>query len=161
MRQPVRCEGPDRRREADEGSGGRAVAVRAPGILERKVRQADRKAVGEVRRELRELLDRWAPPDGRAPADPEVAVLLTSELVTNALLHTEGGAVVTARVTDRLRVEVRDFAARRPEPRAPSAAGTSGRGLMLVRALADDWGIRPEGNGKCVWFELGGGGGPA
>ncbi|MEW1656072.1 MULTISPECIES: ATP-binding protein [unclassified Streptomyces] len=131
--------------------------MRAPGVLERKVRQADLKAVGEVRRELRELLGRWAPPDGSAPADPEVAVLLVSELITNALLHTEGGAVVTARVTDRLRVEVRDFAARRPEPRAPSAGGTSGRGLTLVRALADAWGVRPEGVGKCVWFELGGG----
>ncbi|MEK2478433.1 ATP-binding protein [Streptomyces noursei] len=131
--------------------------MRAPGTLERKVRQADLKAVGEVRRELQELLGRWAPPDGGAPADPELAALLTSELVTNALLHTEGGAVVTAWVTDRLRVEVRDFAERCPEPRAPSVDGTSGRGLMLVRALADAWGIRPERIGKCVWFELGGG----
>ncbi|MFE6689291.1 ATP-binding protein [Streptomyces sp. NPDC057743] len=121
------------------------------------MRQADLRAVGEVRRELRELLGRWAPPDGRAPADPEVAVLLTSELITNALLHTEGGAVVTVRVTDLLRVEVRDFATRIPEPRAPSVAGTSGRGLTLVRALADNWGVRSEGVGKCVWFELGGG----
>ncbi|MFK0293857.1 ATP-binding protein [Streptomyces sp. NPDC090442] len=133
------------------------VAVRPPRVWERKVRQADLKAVSEVRRELRELLGRWAPPDGRAPADPEVAVLLTSELITNALLHTEGGAVVTARVTDRLRVEVHDFATRIPEPRAPSVTGASGRGLTLVQALADDWGVRSEGVGKCVWFELGGG----
>ncbi|WEB39775.1 ATP-binding protein [Streptomyces yunnanensis] len=157
MRQPVRCEERNRRQRADGGHGGGPVAVRAPEVLERKVRQADLKAVGEVRRELRELLGRWAPPDGGAPADPELAALLTSELVTNALLHTEGGAVVTAWVTDRLRVEVRDFAERCPEPRAPSVDGTSGRGLMLVRALADAWGIRPERIGKCVWFELGGG----
>ncbi|WP_438485229.1 ATP-binding protein [Streptomyces sp. S186] len=157
MRQPVRCEERNRRQGADRGDGNGAVALRAPRVLERKVRQADLKAVGELRGELRELLGRWAPPDGGAPADPEVAALLTSELVTNALLHTDGGAVVTARVTDRLRVEVRDFAERRPEPRAPSVDGTSGRGLMLVRALADAWGIRPEGVGKCVWFELGGG----
>ncbi|WP_237550581.1 ATP-binding protein [Streptomyces sp. MspMP-M5] len=157
MRQPVRCEERNRPQRADRRDGSGAVALRAPGVLERKVRQADLKAVGELRGEICELLGRWAPPDGGAPADPEVAALLTSELVTNALLHTDGGAVVTARVTDRLRVEVRDGAERRPEPRAPSVDGTSGRGLMLVRALADAWGIRPEGGGKCVWFELGGG----
>ncbi len=157
MRQPVRREDRNRRRRADGGSGGAAVAERPTRALERKVRQADLQAVGEVRRELRELLCRWVPPDGEAPADPEVAALLTSELITNALLHTEGGAVVTAWVTDRLRVEVRDCAERRPEPREPSADGTSGRGLMLVRALSDAWGIRSEGGGKCVWFELGGG----
>ncbi|MGD3111584.1 ATP-binding protein [Streptomyces sp. YGL11-2] len=126
-------------------------------MLERKVRQADLKAVGEVRRELRQLLRRWALPDGREAADADVATLLVSELVTNALVHADGGAVVTARITDRLRVEVRDFAAGRPEPRAATADGTSGRGLMLVRSLADAWGIRSEGIGKCVWFELGGG----
>ena len=54
-------------------------------------------------------------------------------------------------------MEVRDFAPGRPEPRAPTTDGTSGRGLMLVRSLADAWGIRPEGLGKSVWFELGGG----
>ncbi|WP_043271047.1 ATP-binding protein [Streptomyces sp. CT34] len=126
-------------------------------MWERKVRQADLKAVGEVRRELRQLLRRWALPDGSEAADADVATLLVSELVTNALVHADGGAVVTARVTDRLRVEVRDFAAGRPEPRAGTTDGTSGRGLMLVRSLADAWGIRSEGAGKCVWFELGGG----
>ncbi|MGY5133102.1 ATP-binding protein [Streptomyces nigrescens] len=123
--------------------------------MERKVRHADLKAVGEVRRELRQLLSRWTLPGGGELA--EVATLLTSELVTNALVHAGGGAIVTARVSDRLRVEVRDFVPGRPEPRAPTTDGTSGRGLMLVRSLADAWGIRTESLGKSVWFELGGG----
>ncbi|MFE1172587.1 ATP-binding protein [Streptomyces sp. NPDC058773] len=119
------------------------------------MRHADLTAVGEVRRELRQLLSRWTVPGVGELVD--VATLLTSELVTNALVHAEGGAVVTARVSDRLRVEVRDFVPGRPEPRAPTTDGTSGRGLMLVRALADAWGIRTESIGKSVWFELGGG----
>ncbi|MFG2139680.1 ATP-binding protein [Streptomyces sp. NPDC048650] len=123
--------------------------------MRRRVGHADLRAVGEVRRELRQLLSRWTEP-GTGEVT-EVATLLTSELVTNALLHAEGGAVVTATVGDRLRVEVRDFVSGRPEPRAPTTDGTSGRGLMLVRSLADAWGIRSHGVGKSVWFELGGG----
>ncbi|MFF4604947.1 ATP-binding protein [Streptomyces sp. NPDC001339] len=123
--------------------------------MRRRVRHADLRAVGEVRRELRQLLSRWAAPGGGELA--EVATLLTSELVTNALIHADGGAVVTARVGDRLRVEVRDWAPGRPEAGPATMEGTSGRGLLLVRALADAWGIRAEGFGKCVWFELGGG----
>ncbi len=157
MRQPVRQQKRDGRGDAAEGDGGGAVVARAPRMLERKVRPADLAAVAEVRAELRQLLSRWPP----SPDDGliEVAALLTSELVTNALVHTKGGAVVTAAVTDRLRVEVRDFAPRRPEPRAPGVDGTSGRGLMLVRSLADAWGVRTHAAGKCVWFELGGGAG--
>ncbi|WP_425471988.1 ATP-binding protein [Streptomyces piniterrae] len=124
-------------------------------MLEHKVRPADLRAVGEVRRELRQLLSRWREPAGEDLT--EIATLLTSELVTNALVHAKGGALVRATVTDRLRVEVRDFAARRPEPRAATADGTSGRGLMLVCSLADAWGVRSHAVGKSVWFELGGG----
>ncbi|UQA97700.1 ATP-binding protein [Streptomyces halobius] len=121
--------------------------------MERKVRPGDLRAVGEVRGELRQLLGRWAVSADAAAT----ATLLTSELVTNALVHAKGGAVVRAMVTDRLRVEVRDFAPQRPEPRTPSADGTSGRGLTLVRSLADAWGVRSHAVGKSVWFELGGG----
>ncbi|MER7338288.1 ATP-binding protein [Streptomyces sp. NPDC000075] len=121
--------------------------------MTRSVRRADLKAVGRVRRELRELLRQ------RCGADTaHVAELLITELVTNALVHTEGGAEVSARLKDaRLRVEVRDAAARRPRPFVPSADdGTHGRGLVLVEALADSWGVDPLalGPGKVVWFEL-------
>jgi anti-sigma regulatory factor (Ser/Thr protein kinase) len=86
-----------------------------------------------------------------------VAELLTSELVTNALVHTDDDAILTATVGPRgLRVEVRDFVARRPRLRAPDADdGTHGRGLLLVQSLADAWGVRPHAEGKSVWFELG------
>jgi anti-sigma regulatory factor (Ser/Thr protein kinase) len=120
--------------------------------LRRRLGRADLRAVPEVRRALRELLQDWGKP-GRS----EIAELLTSELVTNALVHTDDDAVLTAVVEDGgLRVEVRDFLARRPEPHRPGAdEDTHGRGLVLVQSLADAWGVRPHGVGKSVWFELG------
>ena len=120
--------------------------------LRRRLGRADLRAVPEARRELRELLRHWGRP-GRS----EIAELLTSELVTNALVHTDDDAVLTAVVSPRgLRVEVRDFVARRPHLRAPDTGDdTHGRGLVLVQSLADAWGVRPHGVGKSVWFELG------
>ncbi|WSQ12646.1 ATP-binding protein [Streptomyces sp. NBC_01231] len=119
--------------------------------LNRRLGRADLGAVPETRRALRALLRHWGRP-GRA----EVAELLTSELVTNALVHTDRDAVLTATVGPRgLRVEVRDFVARRPRLCAPKADdGTHGRGLVLVQSLADAWGVRVHGVGKAVWFEL-------
>ncbi|MEU9477510.1 ATP-binding protein [Streptomyces sp. NPDC048191] len=120
--------------------------------LRRRLGRADLRAVPEARREVRELLRHWGKP-GRS----EIAELLTSELVTNALVHTDDDAVLTAVVEPGgLRVEVRDFVARRPETRGPdSDEDTHGRGLLLVQSLADSWGVRPHGVGKSVWFELG------
>ncbi|MEW2512251.1 ATP-binding protein [Streptomyces sp. NPDC046870] len=120
--------------------------------LRRELGRADLRAVPEARRELRELLRHWGKP-GRS----EIAELLTSELVTNALVHTDDDAVLTAVVDPGgLRVEVRDFVARRPEPRVPDTDDdTHGRGLLLVQSLADAWGVRPHEVGKSVWFELG------
>ncbi|MER6350077.1 ATP-binding protein [Streptomyces sp. NPDC001595] len=120
--------------------------------LRRRLGRADLRAVPEARRALRELLRHW----GR-PGCSDVAELLTSELVTNALVHTDDDAVLTATVGPRgLRVEVRDYVARRPTPRVPDADdGTHGRGLVLVQSLADAWGVRPHEVGKSVWFEIG------
>jgi len=122
-----------------------------PSQLRQRLGRADLKAVPEARRALRELLRHWGRP-GRS----EIAELLTSELVTNALIHTDHDAVLIATVEPHgLRVEVRDFVARRPRLRVPIADdGTHGRGLVLVQSLADAWGVRAHGVGKAVWFEL-------
>jgi anti-sigma regulatory factor (Ser/Thr protein kinase) len=123
-------------------------------LLRRRLGRSDLRAVPEARRALRELLDEWGPPERSQTAE-----LLTSELVTNALVHTDHDAVLTATVgPKRLRVEVRDFVGRRPRLRVPVADdGTNGRGLVLVQSLADAWGVRALGVGKVVWFELDGG----
>ena len=135
---------------AEEEADSARDEARAP-RLNRRLGRADLGAVPEARRALRELLRHWGRP-GRA----EVAELLTSELVTNALVHTDHDAVLTATVGHRgLRVEVRDFVARRPRLCVPIADdGTHGRGLLLVQSLADAWGVRVHGVGKAVWFEL-------
>jgi anti-sigma regulatory factor (Ser/Thr protein kinase) len=132
-------------------AGGSVEARR----LHRPLRHADLPAVAEVRRLLREALRHWGVPDLA-----DTAELLTTELVTNALRHTDRGAVLTAALlpapVHRLRVEVRDFTSRQPRLRPPSDRRTSGRGLLLVQSLADAWGVGPDGDGtgKIVWFEL-------
>lgn len=123
------------------------------------VRRADLRAVADTRRRLRDQLGRWG-----VPAIADTVELLATEIVTNALQHTGGGAVLTATLspgpTRRLRVEVHDTLGRRTPPRPPGGTrpaddATSGRGLLLVEALADTWGIQARGTGKTVWFELG------
>ncbi|MFF8974783.1 ATP-binding protein [Streptomyces sp. NPDC014995] len=142
-----------RRTAQDKADGDDAGQTRAQASqLRRRLGRADLRAVPETRRALREMLRQWGKP-GRS----DIAELLTSELVTNALVHTDHDAVLTATVGPAgLRVEVRDFVSRRPQPRMPKADdGTHGRGLILVQSLADAWGVRAHGVGKAVWFELG------
>lgn len=86
----------------------------------------------------------------------EVGALLTSELVTNVILHAATPARLSVALTPTqvLRIEVYDEAADRP-PR-PTLPGTStqGRGLALVAALASRWGVERHDGGKAVWVEL-------
>ena len=124
--------------------------------LRQAVGRADLPAVAETRRILRDHLRLWG-----VPGLVDTAELLATELVTNALQHTAGGAVLTATLTPGpehlLRVEVRDYADRRPRVGTPESGGdhgTSGRGLLLVAALADAWGVSSQDRGKMVWFEL-------
>lgn len=126
---------------------------RRPVRLHRRLARTDLASVGEVRCALREFLRyRWK----EEPA--QVAELLLSELVTNALIHTPHGAAVTVSMAPaRLRVEVRDFMSGLPLSYVPAADdGTHGRGLLLVRSLADAWGVGAHALGKVVWFELDG-----
>ena len=89
----------------------------------------------------------------------ELVVLLTSELVTNAVVH--GLGPVQLRLIDdgpRLRVEVSDgeTTSLPLESRRPAPVEASGRGLLIVDRLADRWGCRQRRTppGKVVWFEL-------
>ncbi len=85
----------------------------------------------------------------------ELAVLLTSEVVTNAVLHARGAFVLRLAVrADAVRIEVRDGSARIPAPRPRTLTQEHGRGLYLVVSFASRWGWEPNGEGKCVWFEL-------
>ncbi|HUQ40710.1 MAG TPA: ATP-binding protein [Acidimicrobiales bacterium] len=86
----------------------------------------------------------------------DAAVLLTSELVTNAVLYARTAISIVVDLTgDRLRVEVIDSNPLPPIPRVAGEDATSGRGLALVEALARAWGIDTiPPSGKRVWFEV-------
>jgi anti-sigma regulatory factor (Ser/Thr protein kinase) len=85
----------------------------------------------------------------------EVAELLLSELVANAVRHAHGPAVrivVDRPAADRVYVAVVDRAPLRlPEMRSPGPDAVSGRGLILVDELADSWGCDLMGPGKRPW----------
>jgi anti-sigma regulatory factor (Ser/Thr protein kinase) len=106
---------------------------------------------------LRHVMDAWGCDD---PDD--VAVLLTSEIVSNAVLHAATALSVEIQLEqERLRVAVRDGDLRMPTVQQPAPEDTSGRGLLLVRSLADRWGAERDGHGKVVWFEIRAGPRPA
>lgn len=88
----------------------------------------------------------------------EVAELLVSELVTNAVLHARGEVSLrVAHAPGRVRVEVAGQSGGMPMLLRRTTQATTGRGLVLVDALAAAWGVEDAGTGKAVWFELGDG----
>jgi anti-sigma regulatory factor (Ser/Thr protein kinase) len=90
----------------------------------------------------------------------ETLILLVSELVTNAVVHTGRPAVLRLSlphaVTDEatVRLEVADRSGRAPVPRCAGDEATGGRGLALVDGLADRWGWSVEATGKRIWCEV-------
>ncbi|WP_411150263.1 ATP-binding protein [Streptomyces sp. A30] len=81
--------------------------------------------------------------------------LLVSEVVTNAYRHSPMETYVSMeRTPDDFRVTVWDHAPGTPMPRAPAADDERGRGLGIVEACADEWGVRDYPHGKAVWFSV-------
>ncbi|MFE1403395.1 SpoIIE family protein phosphatase [Streptomyces sp. NPDC058770] len=150
--------------EVDDRGGEDDVAVlllgrkatHAPqpgGRLQQHVAQGDPEALSAARHMIRAAVRAWG---ARVRAD-EVE-LAADELMTNALIHTDGGAIVTIRVLTgperRLRIDVEDRSSALPRRRDAGETGVSGRGLMLVDRLTDLWGVESRGTGKCVWCEF-------
>jgi anti-sigma regulatory factor (Ser/Thr protein kinase) len=108
-------------------------------------------AAAEARRQVQAAIRTWD-----IPVDPDVAVLLTSELVTNAIRH-EAGTTIMLTVTcicGQLRVDVHDTACSMPALMDVPADAEAGRGLMLVASLSTDWGVHRTPTGKAVYFTL-------
>jgi hypothetical protein len=108
-------------------------------------------AAAQARRQVRAAIDAW-----HVPVDPDVAVLLTSELVTNAIRHQPGQAVLLTItcICGQLRVDVHDTSRSVPVPAHAPPGAEAGRGLMLVASLSADWGYHQTPEGKAVYFTL-------
>src|SRR4051794_36146844 len=120
---------------------------------------ADQAAVAQARRFVRETLIGWGADDAM-----DDAVLLTSELATNAVVHARTPFEVICRAAgDTVQVEVVDGDGSRVLP-APAPGDdpdrTSGRGLLMPVMLAAEWGVSYSAASKTVWFRLCTRGGP-
>ncbi|WP_374064253.1 SpoIIE family protein phosphatase [Streptomyces himalayensis] len=108
-------------------------------------------AVRHARRFTRRTLRSW-----RVTRETDTVLLVVSELVTNALVHTDGPVRLDlSRIDDRLRVAVADASPRTPvKPANIGWEATGGRGVLLVEAMSTAWGTVPAGGGKQVWCEI-------
>ncbi|MBC9716090.1 ATP-binding protein [Streptomyces sp. TRM66268-LWL] len=120
---------------------------------------ATRRGARLARRLALHQLDDWGVPHGSEASDS--AALVVAELAANAVTHgrVSGRDFELRLALDgvRLVIEVADARADRPpRPLAPCPLAEDGRGLQLVEALTEDWGVRerPGGVGKTVWAKL-------
>ncbi|MGW6009157.1 ATP-binding protein [Streptomyces sp. NPDC055210] len=113
-------------------------------------RPREPRTAGEARRLVHVVLSTWCVDDAE-----ETAVLVMSELVTNAVRHARGRSIriiVDRPADDRVYLAVVDRApGRLPTPRTPTAGDDSGRGLPLIDDLADRWGYDLLGPGTAPW----------
>ncbi|SOD63601.1 hypothetical protein SAMN06297387_111150 [Streptomyces zhaozhouensis] len=137
--------------------------------LERQLEVAPESSeVARARRWARAQIGRGRPCPACPDATPgDTVVLLVSELVTNAVVHTGRPALLRLAVRSPeasraergcagapVRLEVVDGSAVAPLPRQATHCDTGGRGLELIEILAARWGWQREGDGKRVWCEL-------
>ena len=108
-------------------------------------------AAAEARSQVGAVIRAW-----KVPVDPDIAVLLTSDLVTDAITHGEGETVTLAIRCSRghLRIDVYDTSRSLPMTRDEPAGTETGHGLVLVAALSTEWGSFQTPAGKATYFTL-------
>jgi anti-sigma regulatory factor (Ser/Thr protein kinase) len=84
----------------------------------------------------------------------EAAELLTSELASNCVRHANSDFEIVIRSRDPIRIEVRDEGGGEPQMMSPTPEEPTGRGLLIVDAMSERWGVVHRPNGKTVWFAL-------
>jgi len=110
------------------------------------------RSVPQARQHVAAALRRW-----QLDALAEPTRLLTSELVTNAVLHARTPMTLAIEESGSgIRVSVTDGSPIPPALRRHSLTATTGRGLRLLDQLADSWNVEDSNGGKTVWFTLGG-----
>lgn len=105
-------------------------------------------AVAEARRCVRQVLD------GRDVEIVDAAELMTSELVTNCVRHAHTEFELVIQPRGQVRIEVTDSGPGEPRMLSPTPRDLTGRGLRIVAAMSDSWGVRETDDGKTVWFTL-------
>ncbi|WP_327227629.1 ATP-binding protein [Streptomyces platensis] len=108
--------------------------------------------IGHVRRIVSAQLRHW-----RLDALIDPAALGVTELLANVHRHARPSKHCTVELCvllDQLTVSVHDEDPRLPRIRVAESWETCGRGLALIAALSESWGVRPDGGGKVVWFTL-------
>ena len=113
---------------------------------------AENHSVRQARHAARVVLAAW-----QLAYVEETALLIVSELVTNAVRHATGTDTIELDLHATrtwLRIEIQDSDRRWPRPRVPDGFEESGFGFVLVDALASNWGVRETAAGKAVWAEL-------
>lgn len=103
------------------------------------------------RRFVAETLAAWGVADGI-----DDALLVVSELVTNALLHARTPMVVTLvdAGAEAVLMSVSDGSRQPPQERHFSLESGTGRGLRLLQSIAIEWGVRVDADGKTVWCRV-------
>ena len=112
---------------------------------------AEPASVPAARRFVRGALNDWG-----LDAVLDDAVLVMSELITNAVLHAQGQLTVRLRTASggSVRLEVQDGSTRLPRLRGYGNDATTGRGLRMVADLSAEWGVEPMSVGKRVWARI-------
>ena len=108
-------------------------------------------AAAEARSQVRAIIYAW-----QIPVDPDIAVLLTSDMVTNAIVHGDGKTITLAIRCSfgHLRIDVYDTSRSLPMAVDEPAVTETGHGLVLVAALSTEWGSFLTPAGKVVYFTL-------
>jgi anti-sigma regulatory factor (Ser/Thr protein kinase) len=113
--------------------------------------ERSRRAVAQARAFVRDRCREAGVADGTCDA----VVLMVSELVTNAVEHARSRVeLVLAVDPTAVHVEVHDGNASLPAIRHADTGAVNGRGMAIVDELAANWGVRPVGRGKTVWFDV-------
>jgi hypothetical protein len=121
-------------------------------LYQRRVRLTrEPAAAAEARGQVRAAIRDW-----KVAVDPDIAILLTSDLVTNAIMHGEGETVTLAIRCARghLRIDVYDKSRYLTAGANEPVDAAAGHGLVLVAALSTDWGSFRTPSGKAMYFTL-------
>lgn len=132
------------------GATTRPSAIGAPAYTQSFPREGESAAL--ARRLVTAALDTW-----HLPELADIATLVVTELVANAVNHARGSTirVTVTRVTDRVvRIAVVDKDRNEPQMRAAGPDDERGRGLAIVDAMSARWGVDLLRWGKRVWADV-------